>query len=496
MLQLRPYQQETIEQLRNGFAAGHQRQVLCLPTGAGKTVVFSEMVRLASERNTSTLVLTDRIELFEQTFKALSRANVNPQLISANSKIFSSDAIINVGMVETVARRLQPKEGGLLSVPSLMESLSPALIIIDEAHKGNFNKIIEAFPQARVIGATATPVGKHFYKFYTNIIQNVDIPELIEQGFLSPCRAFQMQDDMSDLAVSGNDYSDGSLFSHFNKRKLYSGVIEQYLLKTPGQKAIVFNVNIEHSEQMTSAFNAAGIMSECITSKTPKDKRKAILDAFKAGHFPVLNNCGILTTGYDEASIETVIVNRATKSLSLWLQMCGRGSRIYRNKPYFTVLDFGMNHNEHGLWDEPRTWAIEPPRKKKPVLQEAPIKICEECSAVVAAQAKKCNYCGYQFPVKEVEQKQGVMVEVSKPSNLPEHLRGRCISALNVEELADLQKSKQYKATYVWRVVRSKGEDAVKEYAEKMNYKPEWVSRQTEEMADVERNTYTNYVLK
>lgn len=146
MIKLRDYQNEAVDLLSNGFRK-HKRIVLALPTGAGKTVVFSEIVRRAAERGTKTIVLTDRTELFKQTIKSLGRIGVAVEEISPNKKNTYLDAVIYVGMVETLKRRKE-----------LLESLNPSLLIIDEAHKGNFTSILDSFENARVIGATATPI--------------------------------------------------------------------------------------------------------------------------------------------------------------------------------------------------------------------------------------------------------------------------------------------------------------------------------------------------
>lgn len=468
-MKLRPYQIESIDGLRGSFKEGNNRIILCSPTGSGKTVMFSEMVRLAVKRGTITLVLTDRIELFAQTFAALSRTGVVPQELNARTKLkdFDPAALVTVGMVETFKRRK-------------LDNYNPKLIIIDECHKGNFNKVLEMYPNARIIGATATPVGKHLFKYYQEIVQTIDIPELIDREFLSPCKAFQMVDDFSDLETKRGEYTDKSLFNHFNERKLYSGVVEQWRKHAEGRKTLIFNVNIEHAEQMTIEFNNAGILSECITSKTSKDERRMILSAFSQGLIPVLNNCGILTTGYDEPTIECVVMNRKTKSLPLWLQCCGRGSRISPGKDNFIVLDFGMNHYEHGLWEEPRTWSLEPKKKKK--LGEAPVKNCPKCEAMLSASAKECRFCSHIFPIKIDSPEEGVMIEV-KPST-PSELVGRNLSSLTIDELIGLQKSKRYKPSFIWRIIRSKGVEVLKDYASKMEYKHGWVRHHTGLMND------------
>ena len=471
-MELRPYQEESIHLLREAFQEGHKRIVLCLPTGAGKTVVFSQMAKLAFEKNTKTLVLTDRTELFKQTIKSLGRVGVPVEEISPDKKTACREGVIFLAMVETLKRRIKK-----------LDWLAPDLIIIDEAHKGNFNKIFEHFPHARFIGATATPVGKHFYEEYTHIVQNIDIPQLVQDGFLSQCRAYQMVDDFSDLETKMGEFTNNSLFLHHDKPQLYNGVVENWMRLAQGKKTIVFNVNIEHTKKMHEQFIAHGISSEYITSQTPSIERERILRAFTCGAFTVLNNCGILTTGYDEPTIECVVMNRATKSLPLWLQCVGRGSRVTETKKEFLVLDFGGNHQRLGLWNEPRVWKLKKGRVGDGV---APTKSCPVCNLVLPNSATKCE-CGYVYPKEKKVQKNGVMVEVA----VPKQLVGKRVSDLSLKELIELQKSKKYKASFVWRVVRSRGEECLREYARLMGYSEGWVYMQKDGA-----NTFTNYLLK
>lgn len=468
MIQLRNYQNESIRLLRDLFRT-KKRLVLCLPTGAGKTVVFSEMVRLAYLKGTTTLVLTDRKELFKQTITALGRVGVPVEEIAPhNRKRLNRNALIFLAMVETIKRRLP--------------EINPSLIIIDEAHKGNFTKLIEQFPNAHIIGATATLVGKHFEKHYHDIVQVIDTPDLVRSGFLAPCKPYMMKDDFSDLEVKAGEFTEQSLNNHFNKPKLYEGVIENYLQYAKGMKTIVFNCNISHTQNINEAFVNAGISSKYITSETPKDQRDKILAEFKSGEIDVLNNCGILTTGYDEPTIECVIVNRATKSLPLWLQCAGRGSRTNPNKERFVLLDFGGNHTRHGLWNEPRTWSLKQKKKREGV---APVKTCPQCSAMLSNMVRVCEYCAFEFPEPiKLGPSKGVMIEIT-----PIHLKGRKVANLSVEELIELQQSGKYKPTFIWRVVRSKNE--LEKYASLMGYSSGWVWRQKTQGA----GHFTNYTI-
>ena len=165
----------------------------------------------------------------------------------------------------------------------------------------------------------------------------------------------------------------------------------------------------------------------------------------------------------------------------------GRGSRLYPNKKKFIVLDFGGNHTRLGMWNENRIWEI---KKKRETSGEAPVKACPECNAVVHTSTPSCPECKFIFPVKEKEIKKGVMVEV-KP-HIPKEFLGKRIGDLTISELCKLQKAKKYKATMIWRVIRSKGEQALYEYAQKMGYSDGWVYKQIHKLSD---STFTNYLL-
>lgn len=474
-MELRDYQIDAINQIQNSFKK-NKRTVLCLPTGAGKTVIFSKMVYMAALNGTSTLVLTHRTELFEQTFKAIERHGIRIQRIEAKTKHLDSTSLVSVAMVETIERRL--KKGF---------EIEPKLIIIDEAHFGNFTKLIAYFENSYVIGATATPVGKHFFKYYTNIVEPVLLSTLIDRGFLCDYKGYQMQDNFDNVKKSKGEFDEAALFAHFDKPELYHGVIDKYIEHCKGKKTLIFNCNIEHSENTTKAFNDAGIESYSITSNTDAAERKRLLQRFKNGEFLVLNNCGVLTTGYDEPTIQVIIVNRATMSLPLWLQMCGRGSRKSENKDVFIVLDFGKNHERHGMWSEDRDWKLKPDKEKS--LKAPPTKDCPECAAMLAASARVCKFCGYEFFSEdtETELKEGVLVEVKK--NI---LEGKKISECSIKELIQLETMKLYSPKYVWRVLRDRGRASLSEYATLKNYNHYWVDRQMKENSSI----YTDYTIR
>ncbi len=457
---LRQYQITATQQISQGWR-DHRRQVLALPTGAGKTFTFSFMAKLAAERSKTVIILTHRTELFDQTYKTFERIGIHPLIIGPDSPSPTVYEGVFVVMVETLGRR-----------ESLLENIRPDLIIIDECHVGNFSKIIDIYPESYVLGVTATPVGKHFEKYYTSIVQPIDTPDLIRDGFLMPYKAYQMADDFSDLSrgVSG-DYSERSQFNHFNKSKLYDGLIDEWRRRCEGKKTIVFNCNIEHSNAMSDRFNACGIESYSITSKTPKKEREEILDRFHCGEFMVLNNASILTAGYDHPPIECVILNRATDSLPLFLQMIGRGSRPSEGKSFFSVLDFGGNHTRHGMWSQPREWSLK--QKKRNSLGAAVVKDCPKCEAMLVGSASVCEYCGYVFPVIVKDLRTGVMVEYFE-KDIPNKPMKDCTP----DELAVLVKVGKVDRRKATAYMRRQGIDKLGQFGRELGYSTGWAWQQ------------------
>lgn len=487
-MELYYYQNNSITLAASGFSK-YLRQLLVIPTGGGKTVVFSEIVRRAVLKDTTVLVLTDRKELHKQSKESVLRHGIPVCEITEKNKHIYDKAKLFIGMVETVARRIEQ-----------IRNIPFGLIIIDEAHKGNFFKILDVFNGVKTLGCTATPINKRLHQYYQNLICPIDIPELIEKGFLAPCRSFQMDDDFSDLKISGSEYSDESLYTHFSKNSLYGGIIEEYKKRIKGVKTIVFCVNVKHVIETYNSFMKEGFPAFYVHSDMNDNERDYMIKQFEDHPNGIMVNCGILCTGYDHPPISAVIVFKKTLSLSLWLQMCGRGGRKYPRKSYFTILDFGMNHDYHGMWNEPRIWTLAAPKinKRKSTTNQPRVKRCEKCREMVSIAVEKCPQCENPFPEPKIILKQGVMIEFTP--KVPDVLIGKKISQLDIYELKLLQESKKYNAQFIWRIVRSKGFNALRNYAELLEYKQGWVHKQGEtldaEMQNGKKTEFIDYVLK
>jgi len=510
-MNLRPYQSDQIQLIRESFAKGHKRVILCSPTGSGKSVVMAEMIRQAYEKGTRVIVLTHRIELFKSMLKHIGQSEVPCVELAAGAKMPTGLWDIMVAMERTIWNRIK-KEIDAFPVPGLF--------IIDEGHLEYFTKIIKAFPHVRVVMFSATPKGKHIHELYTDLIQNIDIPDLIEQGFLVTCKAYQMEDraELDKVKMKGGEFDEADLFKHFNKSSLYKGLVDEYKKYAPGQKGLVFCVNIEHTVKTYTTLLNAGLNAFMIHSGNKEysfkePQREKQVKAFEASTDGIMVNGGILTTGYDHNKILWIGFYRATTSLELFLQICGRGSRPIlgaddradlSKKSHFTILDFGSNHTRHGLWNQPRKWKIQDPKRAKKE-RAAPVKTCDGCGAMLFASIRKCEFCGKEFPAPTFETIDGVMVEVN--TEIPLGLIGKRLSDLSIEELVACQKTGKLKATYVWRILRTREKESIDEkgkeherfigpYAEIMKYKFGWVAAHYHKMDEDSQIGFNNFTLQ
>jgi superfamily II DNA or RNA helicase len=404
-IKLRKYQQQIIESLRTSIVEKNKKIILCAPTGSGKTIMFTFMVSEHLKRGGSILVFTHRKELLNQAGSSFEKFDLKPDFIRAGEHP-SLDGKLHVSMIETFSRRIE-KYADFLS--------SRTMIIFDEAHLENFSKIFPYISENTiVIGATATPLRKGNQKslseFYTDLVQEIDTPELIDLGYLSRAKSYGVKIDLSKCKKIGDDYDTSQ---YYEDNKIYEGVIENYLRIADGKKTLVFTSNVESSKRLCGEFLDNGINARHIDANT-KD-RDDIFKWYDKTPGAVLCNCGIATTGFDQPDIECVILYRATTSLVLFLQMCGRGSRITDTKKEFSILDFGNNIARLGFWEKPREWSLIKKKKKDGI---APIKHCPGCGAILPTSIKECEYCGYIYPEteKEVKAKEIAMLQLLTPA--------------------------------------------------------------------------------
>lgn len=353
--QFHPYQEKDIECIFDSIEQMPTSRLLYqLPTGGGKTMVFSEIARRYIEKyNGKVAILTHRRELCKQTSATLKSLGVKNTVINSTTKNFKPEHDCYVAMVETLRNRIKSKKIKVSDV---------RLVIIDEAHHNSFRKLMRSFENAFIIGVTATPFSadttKPMKRYYHSLVVGESITNLIQQGFLAKPKTFIHEVELNSLKTGiHGDYTVSSSNELYGSPALLDLLFKSYMEQSEGKKTLIFNNGIEASIKVCDFFEAAGIAIRHLDHKTPDEERKEILKWFRKTKGAVLTSVSILTTGFDEPSVQSVILNRATTSVTLYYQMIGRGSRRLPAKKTFTIIDLGNNVQRFGAWEEPVDWA-------------------------------------------------------------------------------------------------------------------------------------------
>jgi superfamily II DNA or RNA helicase len=326
-----------------------------LPTGGGKTVVFSEIAkRYIQKTGKKVVVLTHRIELSSQTSKMLHGFGVHNKVINSDVKELKDqdEYMCFVAMVETLNNRLQEDK---------VEINNIGLVIIDEAHYNSFRKLFKYFETATILGVTATPLSSNIKlpmkDNYKKLIVGESIASLIKKKFLAKANMYNYDVSLQSLKLGINgDYTVKSSDELYGNYNMLTKLLSAYNDIAKGTKTLIFNNGINTSRYVYDTFKKAGLNIKHLDNKNTAAERKEILKWFSETPDAILTSVSILTTGFDEPSVETIILNRATRSLTLYFQMIGRGSRYLPHKEEFTVVDMGNNIARFGLWDAPMDW--------------------------------------------------------------------------------------------------------------------------------------------
>jgi len=351
------YQQKDIDKIFNVIAEHpeHYNLLYQLPTGGGKTVIFSQMVREYIQRTEKkVLILTHRIELCKQTSTMLDGFGVRNKIINSKVKELpdQEDYMCFVAMVETLNNRLHDEK---------LEIEDIGLVIIDEAHYNSFRKLFKFFEKCFILGVTATPLSSNvklpMKDNYRELIVGDSIGSLIEKGFLARANTFSYNVGLTSLKIGMNgDYTVKSSEELYSNISMQEKLLNAYYERSRGKKTLIFNNGINTSIEVYETFRNADIPVRHLDNTTSKQDRKDILKWLKHTPDAVVTSVSILTTGFDEPTVDTIILNRATKSLTLYFQMIGRGSRVLPGKSEFNVIDLGNNLVRFGEWSAAVDW--------------------------------------------------------------------------------------------------------------------------------------------
>lgn len=423
-ISLRPYQAAAIDGLRSAIGRGKKRVLLCLPTGGGKTTVAAEVIRGAVAKGRRVFFLAHRRELIDQCSKRLDLYGIDHGVVMANHNRFRPWAPVQVASVPTLVRRVNDPH----------RRLEADVIFIDEAHHAraaSYQQILDAYPQAIALGLTATPWrsdGRGLGSLFDDLVVGATVAELTREGFLVPVSGFAFErPDVSAVRVTAGEY-DAKQLATVTATVVRAGhVVEEWQRHAAGLTTVVFALNISDSRELVEQFRAAGVTAEHVDAETPKEERDAILGRVASGQTRVISNMGILTEGWDLPSVRCVVLARPTKSLSLALQMVGRGLRPLPcacgaiphwsrlacacgapvAKRHCLIHDHAGVLLEHGLPDEDRDMTLDD-RRGQP--KPRPARVCDVCFRVLPPGESRCIECGTAFA--QVGQKAEQQVEV------------------------------------------------------------------------------------
>lgn len=355
MIKLREYQLECLDTMASEKARGIVKQLVQLPTGTGKTFIAAELVKRTDGKS---LILAHRDELIRQAHDKLSM--VCPELSMGIVKAQENDLSgqVTIASVQTVARPKRLSE---------LKAMDFRTIVTDEAHHSvapTYQTVFEGVwnrdDRNQIhLGMTATPNrmdNAGLGKCYQKIVYKKSIQEMIAAGWLCDLRCISIKTNVSLRSVKTargrtgeKDFSTTDLANVVNTRNRNDLIVESYLKHAKDRLALCFTVNVKHAVDLANVFNANGVDAMAISGETPTEERREILRRFHDKEISVLCNCMLLTEGYDEAAIDCIILARPTQSQSLYIQMIGRGTRIYPEKKDCLILDLADLSGKHNI---------------------------------------------------------------------------------------------------------------------------------------------------
>lgn len=445
MISLRPYQKTVKKHLVAQFANGHQNVLAVMPTGAGKTVLFSDIAMRMFKSEKTVWILVHRAELVKQVSNTLNLFGVQHACLQGSKYRPDYHARVQVISIQSLNSRLHKF------------NKMPDLVIVDEAHhavSGTWSKTISKINAPTLLGVTATPVradgvglGRDFGGIFDEIVIGPQVSELIELGYLVQPKIYQSQHviDMSAVKFRGGDIDVTEQAKLLDTNTITGDAVAHYKRVADGMLAVAFCVNVAHAEHVAAAFNAAGIPAMAASgnmSDTDRDWMFGQNGAFERGEIQVVTSCDLISEGFDIPKIGCAILLRRTMSEGLYLQQVGRALRPSEGKEFAIVLDHVHNtylHHDPPHWD--REWGLQgtPKRSKKTKREEIRVFQCERCW-YVADVPGPCPECGHQKAAKPIKFKDGELVEVdeSKMERAPKQ-KIRRVSPVIGEMVAEIK---------------------------------------------------------
>ncbi len=443
-----PFQEIATEGLRDGIRAGKKAQVLCLSTGAGKTIVALYLIQECLAKGKRAVFAVDRLAILNQTSERLDEYGIPHGICQGNHWRHRPQEPVQLVSLQTVSKRQWPEAD---------------LIVVDECH--SIVKTVKdriAKKDCVVIGLTATPFPKGLGQIYEGIVSVSTTNKLIAEGFLAPYEIYAASEpDMKGARVVAGEWTEGEA----SKRSIpiVGDIVQEWLKHGRNRRTIAFGCDVAHCEEMQKQFVAAGVSAELYTYRTGDEARQQMVEEFKRedSSIRVLISVSALAKGFDNVGVGVIIMARPLKSsFAEFIQQFGRGLRRDPDDPSkkLTVLDHSGNTIR--MWDQMQTFfehgchELDDGRKKekppKPPKEKQPKK-CPKCHHV-QAPGPVCRACGFEFPRKsKVEVVAGELISLGNGQTASEDQR-----VMTYAQLLYVQKDRGYKSGWAYHVYRER----------------------------------------
>lgn len=388
MIQLRDYQQDLINKVRNEMLAGKKRMLIQLATGGGKTAIASFMIKSAYDKGKTCWFICNRQELVDQTARSLYKVGIPFSYIAAGYDYDDRQRVF-VCSIQTLSRRISTIRK------------KPDMVYWDETRgiaAKSWSNVFWNLEDKFHVGLDATPFrlsGEPLSDYYQTMIQGPSVSELMDKGYLCRYKIFAPKvADFSGVKTRMGDYVTADLDSIMNDKKILGNCVKEYKKHALGKRNLVFCNSIMHSENLCNEFLQNGIPAEAIDGNMDDRYRRGVLGRFESGETKVVTSVELVTAGFDLPAIECVTLERATQSIALAKQMIGRGLRPHTGKDKLIILDHVNMWKSHGLPDDEIEWSLEGNRKPKKK-SEISVKQCEKCYFVFPPNRRDCPECGH-----------------------------------------------------------------------------------------------------
>ena len=338
MNKIRPYQKEAIKVIEKTFI-DNDRQYIQMPTGSGKTFTFLSYARKIPGK---ILIVVPSIEILNQVYESsLSFYHKSEVSRKGNRHI---EPVLNIHIV-TISSCNK-------NYLKYLSQFQFDLLIIDEAHHSEapiYKRLLNSVSYKKLLGVTATP-DRSDGKFIEETLHiksfSITLSELIKQKYICDIEGYSVKTniDINDVNANRGDFSLPQLYKKIGTEERNRLIVDTYKNYLKGRKTLIFCINVKHSKEICHLLNKCGVKARHIDGQLNTVQRSTILSGFKKGTIDVITNCQVLTEGFDEPSIDGIILARPTKSRSLFNQMIGRGLRIFPGKENCKIIDIVDNH--------------------------------------------------------------------------------------------------------------------------------------------------------